>query len=231
MKKVSRDVLGKNPIIELLAVCPGKRLEWPMSFFCLLWMPLFYLFRRSVFSGESGAGGVWALLLGRVTAVFQFFLGALVGPGGFGFSRWISGFVDIVSLPVLIPLIVYLLFVIFRIFAGTADFTNFTLLWLIPAGALRAVGWGSLNDPILLTLVPLLWTAIAVGIPFFINIMINGRPPVIVSAVFAILAVPVLAATSYWAFFFQKTGLGFLLFFITLIPAGFSIILSHIKNT
>jgi hypothetical protein len=193
-------------------------------------MPLFYLFRRSVFEGESGAGGVWALLLGSVTAVFQFFLGDLITPGGFGFSRWLSGFVDIVGLPVLFPLLIYLLCIIFRIFAGAADFTNFTLLWLIPAGALRAVSWSALNDPILLMLVPLLWTAVAIGIPFFINIIAGGRPPVVVFAALAILAVPLLAATSYWAFFSQKTALGFLLFFVTLIPTGFSIVLSITKN-
>lgn len=193
-------------------------------------MPLFYLFRRAVFAGESGAGGVWALLLGSVTAIFQFFLGALVYPGGFGFSRWVSGFVDIVSLPVLIPLVVYLLFIVFRVFAGTADFTNFTLLWLIPGGALRAVSWSALSDPILLVLVPLLWTASAIGIPFFINIITGGRPPVVVFASLAILAIPVLAATDYWAFFSQKTGLGFLLLFVTLLPAGVSIVSSMLKN-
>jgi hypothetical protein len=163
-------------------------------------------------------------------AIFQFFCGALVNPGGFGFSRWLSGFVDIVSLPVLIPLIIYMCFVIFRVFAGTADFTNFTLLWFIPAGALRVVSWSARSDPVLLVLVPLLWTAIAVGIPFFITIITGGRFPAIISAVFAILAIPVLAATTYWAFFSQKTVLGFFLFFVTLIPTGISIALSTIKN-
>jgi hypothetical protein len=201
-----------------------------MSLFCFLWMPLFYLFRRSVFAGESGAGGVWALLLGSLTAVFQFFFGALVYPGGFGFSRWFSGFVDIVSLPVLVPLAVYLLCILFRVFAGTADFTNFTLLWLIPGGALRAVSWSALNDPILLVLVPLLWTAVAVGIPFFINIITGGRPAAVVFAALAILVIPVLAAAAYWAFFSQKTVLGFLLFFAALIPAGLSIARSIVKN-
>jgi hypothetical protein len=54
---------------------------------------------------------------------------------------------------------------------------------------------------------------------------------VVVSAALAILAVPALAAASYWAFFSQKTALGFLLFLVTLVPAGASIILSTIKNS
>jgi hypothetical protein len=78
-----------------------------MSLFCLLWTPLLYLFWRSISpTGESGAGGVWALLLGSFFALFQFFFGALVGPGGFGFSRWLSGCIDVITLPALLPLLV-----------------------------------------------------------------------------------------------------------------------------
>jgi hypothetical protein len=202
-----------------------------MSLFCLLWMPLFYLFRRSITGGEGSAGSVFALLLGSIAAIFQFFFGSLVSPGGFGLSRWISGFVDIVSLPALVPLIVCLFCAIFRVFAGTPDFVNFTLLWLIPAAALRTLSWNSRNDPILLVLAPLLWTAIALGIPFFMNIIgSRGRLPVIIPAVLAILAIPVLAAAVYWAFFSQKTVLGFCLFFITLAPMVVSVVSSMMKN-
>ncbi|MDR1900445.1 MAG: hypothetical protein LBQ55_10585 [Treponema sp.] len=180
-----------------------------MSLFCFLWMPLFYLFWRSVNPGETSSGGVWALLLGSVTGIFQFLLGSFVNPGGFGFSRWLSGFVDIVSLPVLIPLMVYFLFVFFKVFSGAADFSGFALLWTIPVAAIRAVSWSSVNDPILLVLVPLLWTSIAVGIPFFVHIIINGRIQVVIPSALAIPAIPVLAATVYWAFFSQRILLGF----------------------
>jgi len=124
-----------------------------MSLFCLLWVPLFCLFRRSI-SGEETPGGVWALLLGSITAIFQFSLGYLVYPGGFGFSRWLYGFVDIVSLPALVPLLVYALFCLFRVFSGSADFANFALLWLIPVAALRAISWSPYGDPLLLVMVP-----------------------------------------------------------------------------
>lgn len=202
-----------------------------MSLFCLLWMPLFYLFRRSITSGEGGAGSVLALLLGSIAAIFQFFSGSLVSPGGFGVSRWISGFVDIVSLPAFAPLIVCLLCILFRVFSGAPDFVNFTLLWLIPAAALRTLSWSSQNDPILLVLVPLLWTAIALGIPFFIDMInVRRRLLVIIPAALAILAIPLLAAAVYWAFFSQKTALGFCLFFITLAPMNISIVSSMVKN-
>jgi len=195
-----------------------------MSFFCLLWVPFFYLLRRSLTGGGSSGGGVWALLLGSITAILQFFLGYLVSPGGFGFSRWLFGFIDIVSLPVIIPFLVYILMYVFRGFSGDADFANFTLLWLIPVGALRALGWSSLSDPILLVMVPLLWTALAVGISFLINWMMNSYNAFFtVIAIFCMLLLPVAASATYWAFFSQQTLLGFGLLIVTHVPLGLSL--------
>jgi hypothetical protein len=193
-------------------------------------MPLFYLFWRAEAGDVASSGGVWALLLGSVVALVQFFLGSLVYPGGFGLSRWVSACIDIVSLPVVLPLLVYLLFIFLRVFSGNADFTNFALLWLIPSAAIRAVNWGALNDPTLLVLVPLLWTAITVGIPFFIRLMIGGKRLVFWGAVLGILGLPFIAATTYWAFYSQKIFLGFLFFFITVIPVGISTVISSFKT-
>jgi hypothetical protein len=191
----------------------------------MLWVPFFYLLRRS-FCGDNSSGSVWALLLGSITAIIQFFLGNLVSPGGFGFSRWLFGFVDIVSLPVLIPLFICFLMFLFRGFSGNAGFANFTLLWLIPVGAFRALSWSSYSEPILLVAVPLLWTALAVGIPFFINWMAkNTRWYTIIISILCILILPLMAASAYWAFFSQQTLLGFILFFVTLIPMAFSLAL------
>ncbi|MCL1959736.1 MAG: hypothetical protein FWF68_09060 [Spirochaetes bacterium] len=201
-----------------------------MSFFCLLWVPLFYLLRRS-FAGTSGSGSVWALLLGSIIAIIQFFLGYFVNPGGFGFSRWLFGFIDIVSLPVLIPLFICLLMLFLQGFSEDADFANFALLWLIPVAAMRALSWSSANEPILLVAVPLLWTALAVGIPFFINWMMSTlRWYSVIISIICILALPVSASAAYWAFFSQQTALGFLLFFITQIPLAFSLTLDILHN-
>jgi len=201
-----------------------------MSFFCLLWVPLFYLLRRS-FTGTSGSGSVWALLLGSMTAIIQFFLGYFVNPGGFGFSRWLFGFIDIVSLTVLVPLLIYLLLMLFSGFSGNIDFANFAMLWLIPVAAMRALSWSSANEPILLVAVPLLWTALAIGIPFFINWMLNNfRWYTVIISIICILILPIAASTAYWAFFSQQTALGFLLFFVTQIPLGFSLILDILHS-
>jgi len=194
-----------------------------MSLFCLLWVPLFYLLRRSI-TGAGGSGGVWALLLGSITAIIQFFLGDLVSPGGFGFSRILFGFIDIVSLPVLVPLLLYLLMFILRGFSGDVDFASFALLWMIPVAALRTISWSAAGDPILLVTVPLLWTAIACGIGFFINWMAGGfRWWKAVVSFPCIILLPLIAAGSYWAFFSQQTLYGFLLLFAANIPLGLSL--------
>ena len=200
-----------------------------MSLFCLLWMPLFYLFWRTVTGNNTAAGGVWALLAGSVIALLQFFLGSLVDARGFGFSRWVSGFIDIVTLPALVPLLIYFALISLKIITGTMDFANFALLWLIPGAAIRTLGWSSLNDPILLVLVPILWTAIAVGIPFFIALILSSPKWVIAPASLAILIIPFAAASSYWAFYSQKASMGFLFLLVAAAPLLVSMVLSFVK--
>jgi len=173
----------------------------------------------------GGGSGVWALLLGSVTAILQFFLGNFIAsPGGFGLSRIIFGFIDIVSLPVLIPVVFYFLILIFQRFSAEIDFANFTLLWLIPVGALRALSWSSTNDPILLVLTPLLWTALAVGVSYFVKLMTtNFRWYIAILSILCILLLPAAAALTYWAFFSQHEVFGFALLAAVHIPVGLSI--------
>jgi hypothetical protein len=185
-------------------------------------MPLFYLFWRSIAApGTESSGEVWALLLGSVVAVIRFLLGSFISPGAFGFSRWLSACVDIVALPAALPLLVCLLLVRLRVLGGV-NYANFALLWLIPGAAMRSVSWSALNDPSLLTLAPALWTAIAVGVPFFIVMMEKSRRWLVIPQAIAAAILPFLAATAYWAFFSQQNWLGTLLFVLTAIPAGVS---------
>jgi hypothetical protein len=193
-----------------------------MSLFCFLWTPLFYLFWSSITrESNTSSGGIWALLLGSAVAIVHFLLGSFVNPGGFGFSRWAAACIDIVLLPATLPILVCFLFTFLGVSSG-ADYTNFALLWLIPGAAIRAVNWSALSDPSLLILTPLLWTAIAVGVPFFIRIAMEHFGWVLIPVFMAMAALPFLAASSYWAFFAQRPGLGFLFFFLTLIPMGIS---------
>ncbi|MCL2093241.1 MAG: hypothetical protein FWH12_03510 [Treponema sp.] len=207
----------------------GLLVPWAMSLFSFLWMPLFYLFWRSLTGTNEAAGGVWGLLVGSIVALVHFFLGDLVDPGGFGFSRWAHAWVDVIALPVLLPLLIYLLLVLLRVIGGTINFANFTLLWLIPGGVIKAASWSSLNDPSLLILVPILWTAIAVGVPFFINIIMNSQPLVIVFASLGVLVVPLAAASSYWAFFSQRQLMGALFLAAAAIPLLVSMVFSGLS--
>ena len=202
-----------------------------MALFCFLWVPLFYLFWRCITTG-SNTGWVWALIAGFISALLQFLLGPLVDPVGFGFSRWASGFVDIVALPVLVPLLLYLLLFVLKVVPAVDGFANFALIWLIPTAGARSLTWGALqHDSIVLVLVPILWTAIAVGIPFFINLFQSGRPPAILALFcMAILAVPIAATTAYWAFFSQRTVMGVIFFLVAAAPMTISASLSFFRG-
>ena len=201
-----------------------------MTLFCFLWTPLFYLFWRSLNDESALEGGTWALLLGTIIAFFRFFLGSFVNPGGFGLARWVSACVDIVALPVALPFIVCVIFAVFRIISPQANFTNYAFLWLIPVAAVRALGWSSQNNPILLMGVPVLWTAVAAGMGFFIHFVQNGWGLAVIPGIAGAIILPFVAATAYWALFAQYTLLGIILLTLCLIPMGISAVLAFFDS-
>jgi len=197
-----------------------------MSLFCLLCIPLAYFIRRS--PGERKS--IWALPLGGLALIVCYFTGSLITPGGLGFSRWMSGFVDIVSLPVLVPLLAALLLVMLRIFPDSLDLAGFTLLWLVPLAAIRSISRDAPASPLPLVFIPLLWIAQGVGMPFFIGLILKKpRWYVIIPSILGIAALPLVATTSWWAFFVQRSLLGFLLLVISFIPAAISV-MSDLKR-
>jgi hypothetical protein len=194
-------------------------------------MPLFYLFWHALAKEEASSGGVWALMLGSIVALIRFLVGNMVDPGGFGLSRLLSACIDIVTLPVVLPLAVYLILVLFKALSGPIDFTNFTLLWLIPSAAFSAVGWSAGRDPCLMVLVPLLWTGIAVGVPFFItHILEHTHWYTAGPAALCILALPLTGAACWWAFYSQKLLWGILLLVITMLPLAISLLQSWLRQ-
>ena len=202
-----------------------------MSIFCLLWIPVFFFFRRSIAAAGSNGGYTWALLLGSASVIFHIFISPVVIQDGFGFLRWLSGFVDIISVPVFIPLLVFWLLTALRLIPSNSNYSDFALLWLIPPAAYYAVSWNTRGSFIMLVFVPLLWTALAAGMPFFINFILRKNLwPFRVSAVLGAIALPIIATTSWWAFFSQRTLLGFLLLCASLLPAIISIISDFIGN-
>jgi len=196
-----------------------------MSLFCLLCIPLVYFFRRPSGGAPSAGGhGLWALPLGVAAVVVQSLFGPLVTPGGFGLSRWMSGFVDMVGLPVLVPLIVCGALVMLRVFPRDVDYAGFALLWLIPLAAIHSIGGNTPSAPIPLIVIPLLWTAQAIGIPFFIDVMVkNPRWHIQFFAGIGIMSLPIAAVSSWWAFFSQQTLLGIALLMVSLVPAAISL--------
>ncbi|MDR0525482.1 MAG: hypothetical protein LBG90_06390 [Spirochaetaceae bacterium] len=201
-----------------------------MWLFCLLWTPLLYFF-WSALTPEQGAGGrgIAALVLGSVTGGTKFFLGAFVEPEGFSVSRWVSGFVDMVSAPVLLPFAVYMLLLPLK---GTRNFGSFALLWLIPDIGIRLAGWNVQNNPLLLVLVPVLQTAIALGLASCLRLMGTKKIGGVFLGFLGICAVPLAGATSYWAFFSQNPFLGRIFFGLTVFPgiAGLLVLLFRTRK-
>jgi hypothetical protein len=198
-----------------------------MSLFCLLCVPLIFFLRRS--DPIEGKHSIWALPLGGIVATIQYFFGPFLAPGAFGLSRWISGFVDIISLPVLIPPIICAVLIMLKKFSATMDYAGFTLVWIIPLAAIHALT--NLPSLLPLVIVPLLWIAQALGISFFIRCMIKKpHPVVIIFSVLGILALPGIATTSWWAFFINDLPMGALLLGAGLIPALISLIIEGKKE-
>jgi hypothetical protein len=196
-----------------------------MNVFCLLWTPLFYFFWVSLMpSKTNGPAGAAALFLGSVFALSRFITGPWVSPGEFGFCRWLSALVDTAGLPALVPFLFFVFFAALKIIPPSGDSAGFALLWLIPEGIFRSLSRAGRHDAVFLALVPMLWTALALGIPFFARFIPGGnlRPRTILAAS-GIAALPAAAVTCYWAFFCQRLLWGWLFFALTLIPPVFSI--------
>jgi hypothetical protein len=201
-----------------------------MHFFCLLCIPLFFFLKQTNSPEEKHdlkGRSLWALPLGVLAALVQYILGPLIVPGEFGFSRWMSGFVDITGLPALIPFMAGLLLVVLKVFPVAVDYAGFALLWLAPQAFIRSISGnfspgGSSQSPISLVLVPILWAVQAVGIAFFIACIIkrNQRRYVIIFSVLGIAALIIAATTSWWAFFAQRAFLGYSLLVVSFIPTA-----------
>jgi hypothetical protein len=135
----------------------------------------------------------------------------------------VSACIDIVSLPAVLPILAGFILSLCGVFSREADLGGFALLWLIPGAAIRVLDWSTLNDPLYLVLVPLLWTALAVGIPFLLGSIGGDHPAGLILPALGALALPLSAAASWRAFFAQETVLGWLLLILTMLPLGVSL--------
>jgi hypothetical protein len=199
----------------------------------MLWMPLFLLFWLS-FDGKkegNGAGLFWAFPLGTLTAFVHYLVGSFIAPGGFGVSRWLYALVDIIFLPSTLPFLAALVLTLCRPAKAGFDLRVFALVWLIPEGVFRSILWGGQANPLYLILAPLLWTAVALGLPLFIDLA-RERPRSIraVLCVLGITALPLTAAASFWAFFGQRPVLGAATLIVVLAPPVLSAVLVRARD-
>ncbi|MDR1256456.1 MAG: hypothetical protein LBJ86_01760 [Spirochaetaceae bacterium] len=193
-----------------------------MILFCLLWMPVFYVFWLTIRPENSDSGTLWALITGAAAAAARFFVPVLADAGGFGLFRYISAYVDYTSLPVLLPLAVALLVSHFCPGAGITDFTGFTLLAMVPVAFVCSIPWGARQDMLRLVLTPLLWTSLAAA--FYTLQAVSGRIqagglPHKKIAVFGTLMFSLLPPLVWRSFFCNKNMIGALLLLPVLAPA------------
>jgi hypothetical protein len=191
-----------------------------MSLFCLLWTPLVLLLWVSLNAGNGGnSGGVLALVLGSVVSVLHYLFCPPINTAGFGLSLGLYALVNVVLIPVVLPFVVFVLLAVPGFFKGGADPAKFVLFWLVPAGITGAIGWSARHNPLYLILVPLLWTALALGIAFFARLVQKKFFPRIIPLLPVMLLMPLIAAGSFWAFYRQTPTAGFILLAVLSIPS------------
>jgi hypothetical protein len=196
-----------------------------MILFCLFWTPLVLLLRFSLNAKSGGkAGGVPALVLGSAVSILHHFFYPPISAAGFGLSLWLYVLINVVVIPVLLPFLVFVFLSVPGFFKGGADPALFVLFSLVPAGITRAAGWNVRHDPLYLVLIPLLWTALALGIAFFARLVRKKFFPRIILLLPAMLLMPLVAAGCFWAFYRQAPASGFILLSVLLIPAVIALV-------
>jgi hypothetical protein len=167
---------------------------------------------------------ICAIAIGTVYGILRFFSPNFISASGFGISRYISAYIDYAALPVIIPLIACCVFsrIQKKVFHldWTPDWTGFIILSLIPVILVSAVRWGNEKNPLLLVLIPVLWTSLAVAVHPLFN-FIYKKPslirPIIGTAGFVLLSL--LSAAVWQQFFIQENLIAFGLLAALLAPA------------
>lgn len=158
-----------------------------------------------------------ALLLGFAAALLRHFVGPLLRPAGFGPSLFLYSLVDVIALPALFPLAFRSAF---ALGSGEPDieYGEFALFWLIPVAVMHAVFWSARPEPVHLVLVPLLWSTIALGVPYLVRRFREEIGALSVVALIAAVLLPFAACLTYQAFFSHRPLLGMVLLVPCILP-------------
>jgi hypothetical protein len=166
------------------------------------------------FKGEH----LFSVALALVVGLLLDFLGPLVESRGFGFSAWFHGAIDYFILPVFLPLGIWALVRKERGRRLSIDAVDFTLLWLVPVSIIGCVRWSVQVEGLNLVLIPLLWSALAVSLPFFFTLARENLGLMAFFGVLGVVLLPLVAITAYWAFFGQRILIGLLSTLFTIAP-------------
>ncbi|MEW6563897.1 MAG: hypothetical protein AB1404_00190 [Spirochaetota bacterium] len=204
-----------------------------MILFSILWIPALYLFVEALQQPRDPEkkGMVLAVIGGSCFAVFYFFIPQFVPEGAFGFLRFLYGFFDVVALPVLLPLIFRYLLQIRYGHQKYIEIHQFVLMWLIPVALVKGIQWNINKDPILLVLVPLLWGALSIGLPWLINKAEEEIGFLSFLSYAGTVLLSLIATAAYWAWFSKLYIAAFPLAIVSMFPSLWYLIKKYIEVT
>lgn len=189
-----------------------------------------YFFRRSLKnSGPFRGEHLFSVALALVVALLLEALGPLVESRGFGLSAWFHGAVDYFILPVFLPLGIWTLVKKERGRRLSIDAVDFTLLWLVPVSIIGCIRWSVQVESLHLVLIPLLWSALAVALPFLVTLARESLGSRAFFSVLSVILLPLVAITAYWAFFGQRILIGLLCTLLSLAPMVVQFVLDYRK--
>jgi hypothetical protein len=196
----------------------------------MLWIPLVLFLWDSLDTRERGSlGGVWAFILGTLLSVLHYLLYPFIKVSGFGLSLWFYALIDIVFVPVALPLLVFALFTALELPGGGADPVKFVLIALVPAGVLRAIGWSGQNAPLYLVLVPLIWAMFALGVSFLVRLA-SGNFPLWLITILSVIVLTPAAAAVFWAFYRQMPFISLLFLALFSTPSLIALVIAGLAR-
>ena len=192
-----------------------------MSLFCFFFMPALYLWRRAVSSEKKPPfpepGLISGFCLGLAVAFARLSVGEVFVQRGFGLAAFAAQLIDGAPFDSMLPLAVYFLL---RRFGSRRRFEEgeaviFSLAWLTPLCAFRAIFWSSVPDPVRLMVVPVLYAALAVSLPYWIGKIIEEYGFAQAAAVSVVVLLPFAAAAATWALYTQRLLIGAVFFTVS----------------
>lgn len=203
-----------------------------MILFSIFWIPALYLFVEALQQPQDREkkGLVLALLGGSFMGVLNFFIPHLIPELSYDVLLWLRGFIDVVAIPVLLPLAFRYVIQIRYKHKNYIEINQFILIWLIPVALVKSIQWNHNKDGILLVLVPLLWGALSTGIPWLIKKAEEEIGFISFLVYAAAVLLPVIATTAYWAWVPKLYIVAFPAALISIIPSAWYLITKYIDE-